>query len=93
LGFALALGISIAQTYGQLGSSYSEYNRSLGLMMTWLPVLVACTLLDPNTTNTEMTRKKLQRYFDSALREWREISRPYASLKTHSAAPQRLVCA
>jgi hypothetical protein len=95
LAFALALGISVAQAYGQLGSSYSEYNLSLGLLMTWLPVLVACTLLDRNPTNTELTRKELQRFFDSALLEWQamqqcELTRPFAPLTVDISPNLRL---
>ncbi len=85
LGFGVALAISMTQAYGQLGTNLSEYRLSLGLMMTWLPVLVACTLLDRNPTNTDMTRMELQRFFDGALQEWRaaaqprELSRPFAT--------------
>jgi hypothetical protein len=43
--------------------------------MAWLPVLVACTLLDRNPTNTAAARKALQTFFDNALRQWQSQPR------------------
>jgi hypothetical protein len=70
LGCAMARAIFIAQASGQLDASYSEDNLSLGLQMTWLPVLVACTLLDQNLTNTDLARTQLQCFLDTALDKW-----------------------
>jgi hypothetical protein len=68
--FGVSMGISIEQAYGLLGANATAHNLALGLLMTWLPVLVACTLLDRNQTDSIATRKVLQGFFDDALRVW-----------------------
>ncbi len=82
-GFAAALAISIPQAYRQLRAKFSEYTLSLGLMMTWLPVLVAFMLLDYYPMNTDLTCLVVQRFFNGALNAWqakqqRQLSRPVA---------------
>ena len=57
--FGVSLGISIYQAYRDFGGNATAHNLALGLLMSWLPVLISCTLVDRNPTNTQGSQQIL----------------------------------
>ncbi|KAI9849178.1 MAG: hypothetical protein M1837_005408 [Sclerophora amabilis] len=66
LWFVFALIISIYKAFGQLGENSQAHNLALGLLMSWLPVLISCSLVDRNPVNSTRTRGQLQALLNQA---------------------------
>jgi hypothetical protein len=64
LWYGVAMGISIGRA-NTLDDS-DGYDLALGLLMSWLPVLVACAIVDRYPTSSSHVRQALQRFLDSA---------------------------
>ena len=62
--FLVAMGISINKAFGDLGEGATAHNLALGLLMSWLPVLMAATIVDRNPMDAHYVRAKLNKYFD-----------------------------
>ena len=61
--FLVAMGISINKAFGELGEGATAHNLALGLLMSWLPVLMAATIVDRNPMDAHYVRAKLNKYF------------------------------
>ncbi|CUS15639.1 unnamed protein product, partial [Tuber aestivum] len=61
--FLVAMGISINKAFGDLGENSTAHNLALGLVMSWLPVLIAATIVDRNPMDARYVRNKLNNYF------------------------------
>ena len=61
--FLVAMGISINKAFGDLGEGATAHNLALGLLMSWLPVLIAATIVDRNPMDAHYVRAKLNKYF------------------------------
>ncbi|CUS13983.1 unnamed protein product, partial [Tuber aestivum] len=57
--FLVALGISINKAFGDLGEDSSASNLALGLLVCWLPVLVAAAIVDRNPMDAGDVSAKL----------------------------------
>jgi len=60
--FLVAMGISINKAFGDLGENATAHNLALGLLMSWLPVLMAATIVDRNPMDARYVRAKLNKY-------------------------------
>ena len=60
--FLVAMGISINKAFGDLGENATAHNLALGLLMSWLPVLMAATIVDRNPMDARYVRDKLNKY-------------------------------
>ncbi|PWW74731.1 hypothetical protein C7212DRAFT_358977 [Tuber magnatum] len=61
--FLVAMGISINKAFGNLGENSTAHNLALGLLVSWLPVLIAATIVDRNPMDARYVRDKLNKYF------------------------------
>lgn len=57
--FIFALVISIQGAFGQLGSNQLAHDLALGLLLSWLPVLVPVTIVDRNPRSPDNVRQQL----------------------------------
>ncbi|PWW77962.1 hypothetical protein C7212DRAFT_342381 [Tuber magnatum] len=60
--FLVAMAISIHRAFGDLGKNTTAHNLALGLLVCWLPVLIAATAVDRNPMDAHHVRTKLNRY-------------------------------
>ncbi|KAF3927068.1 hypothetical protein AA313_de0202548 [Arthrobotrys entomopaga] len=51
--YFFALGISMYKAFGDVGDNATAHNLALGLLMGWLPVLVAAAIVDRNSVDGE----------------------------------------
>ncbi|KAK6334655.1 hypothetical protein TWF718_010103 [Orbilia javanica] len=51
--YFFALAISMYKAFGDVGDNATAHNLALGLLMGWLPVLVATAIIDRNTVDSE----------------------------------------
>ncbi|KAF1933565.1 uncharacterized protein M421DRAFT_200180 [Didymella exigua CBS 183.55] len=61
LWFILALGISIEAAFGDLGSNLQAHNLAMGLFVSWLPILILCSILDRNPVASDDIQRKLNK--------------------------------
>ncbi|KAF9694814.1 hypothetical protein EKO04_007064 [Ascochyta lentis] len=64
LWFILALGISIEAAFGDLGSNLQAHNLAMGLFVSWLPILILCSILDRNPVASDDIQRKLNKLVD-----------------------------
>ncbi|KAJ4358910.1 hypothetical protein N0V95_002616 [Ascochyta clinopodiicola] len=64
LWFILALGISIEAAFGDLGSNPQAHNLAMGLFVSWLPILILCSILDRNPIASDDIQRKLNKLVD-----------------------------
>ncbi|KAF1362030.1 hypothetical protein EJ07DRAFT_109422 [Lizonia empirigonia] len=64
LWFVLALGISIEAAFGDLGSNLQAHNLAMGLFVSWLPILILCSILDRNPVASDDVQRKLNKLVD-----------------------------
>jgi hypothetical protein len=64
LWFGIALAISVSKAFRTANAS--AYNLALGLLMSWLPPLVACAAVNRNPTNSQHARLALQQFLNNA---------------------------
>ncbi|UPX12501.1 uncharacterized protein EKO05_0003046 [Ascochyta rabiei] len=64
LWFVLALGISIEAAFGDLGSNLQAHNLAMGLFVSWLPILILCSILDRNPVASDDIQRKLNKLVD-----------------------------
>ncbi|KAH6622175.1 hypothetical protein C7974DRAFT_362444 [Boeremia exigua] len=80
LWFILALGISIEAgryppqlakssvnlfpAFGDLGSNLQAHNLAMGLFISWLPILILCSILDRNPVASDDIQRKLNKLVD-----------------------------
>ncbi|CUS13977.1 unnamed protein product, partial [Tuber aestivum] len=60
--FLVAMIISIHKAFGDLGENSTAHNLALGLLVCWLPVLVAATIVDRNPMDSHYVRTKLNTF-------------------------------
>ncbi|KAF3920576.1 hypothetical protein ABW21_db0200393 [Orbilia brochopaga] len=53
LWYFFALAISMYKAFGDVGDNATAHNLALGLLMGWLPVLVAAAIIDRNSVDSE----------------------------------------
>jgi hypothetical protein len=66
--FVVVLIISVHRAFTDLGSNTTAHNLALGLLLGWLAVLIASTVVDRNPTDTEHTRRKLNAFLTAVQR-------------------------
>ena len=66
LWFLVALVISIYKAFGSLGDNTTAHNLAMGLLMSWLPVLISASLVDRNPTNSERVQRHLEKFLGEA---------------------------
>ncbi|MCJ1462103.1 hypothetical protein MMC07_000703 [Pseudocyphellaria aurata] len=59
--FLFSLAISIQAAFSSVGDNYTAHDLALGLLLTWLPVLILSSIVDRNPTQTGPTRTKLNK--------------------------------
>jgi hypothetical protein len=64
LWFLVSMAVSIEKAFRNI--NYDAFDLSLGLLMSWLPVVVACAVVDGGPTSSGHTRQALQRFLDTA---------------------------
>ncbi|KAI9865557.1 MAG: hypothetical protein M1824_002298 [Vezdaea acicularis] len=64
--FLVALILSIYKAFGQVGINAVGHNLAIGLLMSWLPVLISTALVDRNPTNSEYVQRRLNRFLEDA---------------------------
>ncbi|KAK6497859.1 hypothetical protein TWF481_012259 [Arthrobotrys musiformis] len=62
--YFFALGISMYKAFGDVGDNATAHNLALGLLMGWLPVLVASAIIDRNTVDSEHVVKLLNQLME-----------------------------
>ncbi|RPA98526.1 hypothetical protein L873DRAFT_1687229 [Choiromyces venosus 120613-1] len=60
--FLVAMVISINKAFGNLGENATAHNLALGLLMSWLPVLMAATIVDRNPMDARYVCSKLNNF-------------------------------
>ena len=75
--------------FGQLGYNTTAHNLAIGLLLSWLPTFILCSIVDRNPTQAEAVQAKLNKIVDAVrkallnpeLRETyiKETRRPYKS--------------
>lgn len=67
--FAIALGIYA--DFGNYGNEFQALDLSLGLVLSWLPVLILSTIVDRNFTATDVIVVQLNRLVNGVIEAWR----------------------
>ncbi|CUS13976.1 unnamed protein product, partial [Tuber aestivum] len=80
--FLVALAISIHKAFGDLGENSTAHNLALGLLVCWLPVLVAATIVDRNPMDAGYVRDKLHALVLATMEE-PEIHRVFGGAKSN----------
>ncbi|KAK3671667.1 hypothetical protein LTR78_008400 [Recurvomyces mirabilis] len=62
--FLFALAISIQSSFGLLGQDAVAHDLALGLLLSWLPIVILCSIVDRNPVSADDIRKKLNRLVD-----------------------------
>jgi hypothetical protein len=50
--------------FGDIGSNYQAHNLAMGLFVSWLPILVLCSILDRNPVASDDIERKLNKLVD-----------------------------
>ncbi|KAK0621830.1 hypothetical protein B0T17DRAFT_600607 [Bombardia bombarda] len=71
--FLVASVISIVLAYGEIVEGIDVTSMVLGLLYSWLPMLVICTIIDRNPVSSERTAELMSRwlYNVNVVRTWR----------------------
>ncbi|KAF3046168.1 hypothetical protein E8E11_003398 [Didymella keratinophila] len=64
LWFIVALGISLEAAFGNLGSNLQARNLAMNLFVSWLPILILCSILDRNPVASDDIQRKLNKLVD-----------------------------
>lgn len=59
LWFVFALGLSIELAFDEIGGNATAHNLAMGLLVSWLPVMVVASTVDRNQTSADAVREKL----------------------------------
>ncbi|KAK8208025.1 hypothetical protein M8818_004063 [Zalaria obscura] len=62
--FLFSLAISIQSAFGYLGSNATAHDLALGCLLSWMPVLILCSIVDRNPVASEDIRNKLNDLVD-----------------------------
>ncbi|KAH5054512.1 hypothetical protein HBI37_235460 [Parastagonospora nodorum] len=65
LWFLFALGISIEAAFGDVGSNIQAHNLAMGLFISWLPILILCSIIDRNPIASDDVQRKLNKLVDA----------------------------
>jgi hypothetical protein len=50
--------------FGDLGSNLQAHNLAMGLFVSWLPILILCSILDRNPVASDDIQRKLNKFVD-----------------------------
>ncbi|KAL5121718.1 hypothetical protein ACEQ8H_000405 [Pleosporales sp. CAS-2024a] len=64
LWFLFAVGISIEAAFSDIGSNVQAHNLAMGLFVSWLPILILCSILDRNPVAADDVQRKLNKLVD-----------------------------
>ncbi|KAF2176941.1 hypothetical protein K469DRAFT_645070 [Zopfia rhizophila CBS 207.26] len=64
LWFIFALALSIQSAFGHIGENSTAHDLALGLLLSWLPVLILCSIVDRNPVASEDCRRRLNKLVD-----------------------------
>ncbi|KAL9094894.1 MAG: hypothetical protein Q9165_002843 [Trypethelium subeluteriae] len=64
LWFLFSLVISIQTAFGSIGENSTAHDLALGLLLSWLPVMILCSIIDRNPVAPGNLRKKLNKLVD-----------------------------
>ncbi|KAF1984168.1 hypothetical protein K402DRAFT_359520 [Aulographum hederae CBS 113979] len=59
--FIFSLAISIQSAFGLIGSNSQAHDLALGLLLSWLPVLILCSIVDRNPVAADDIRRRLNK--------------------------------
>lgn len=62
--FAISSGISIGVAFGNLGDNTTAHSLALGLLLSWLPIVVLASIVDRNPIASTRCRILLNRWLD-----------------------------
>lgn len=62
--FLFSLAISIQSAFGHLGSNSTAHDLALGLLLSWLPVLILACIVDRNPVAADDIRRKMNDLVD-----------------------------
>lgn len=63
--FLFSLGLSIQTAFGSLGENATAHDLALGLVLSWLPILILSGIVDRNPVATDDIRIKLNKLLDA----------------------------
>ncbi|KAJ9623081.1 hypothetical protein H2203_006013 [Taxawa tesnikishii (nom. ined.)] len=63
--FLFSLGISIQSAFGYIGQNTTAHDLALGCLLSWMPVLILCSIVDRNPVAADDIRNKLNLLVDS----------------------------
>lgn len=79
--FIFSLALSIQTAFGDIGHNTTAHDLALGMLLSWLPVLILCSIIDRNPVTADDVRRRLNKLIDSvrfALQD-EQIRREYIS--------------
>ena len=62
LWFLFALEISIQSAFGQVGANRTAHDLAMGLLLSWLPVLILVSVIDRNHDETHWVEERLNHF-------------------------------
>ena len=62
LWFLFALEISIQSAFGQIGANRTAHDLAMGLLLSWLPVLILVNVIDRNHNETHWVEERLNHF-------------------------------
>ena len=62
--FVVALAISIYAAFGDIGGNQTAHDLGLGLLLTWLPILVLSSITDRNPVASDEIRQQLNKLLE-----------------------------
>ncbi|KAM7205165.1 hypothetical protein V8F20_003302 [Naviculisporaceae sp. PSN 640] len=70
--FFVAYGVSLVLAFGGLGDRATAHSMALGLLVSWLPLMVLFTILDRNPVSADRSKKLITRWLwnADAIRRW-----------------------
>ncbi|KAF2630322.1 hypothetical protein BU25DRAFT_362432 [Macroventuria anomochaeta] len=88
LWFILALGISVEAAFGDLGSNLQAHNLAMGLFVSWLPILILCSILDRNPVASDDIQRKLNKLVDLVCASINDTDTRHAYIASFQDLPQ-----
>ncbi|KAB8342944.1 hypothetical protein FH972_022540 [Carpinus fangiana] len=74
--FLFSLAISIQYAFGLLGQNGIAHDLAIGLLMSWLPVIILASIVDRNFSSPESVRKRLNSLVDRVCDSLEALTKP-----------------
>ena len=80
--FVTALAISIYGAFGRIGNNETAHELGIGLLLSWLPMLVLSSITDRNPVATDEIRQQLNNFLSLVRTALLETERRESYIKT-----------